>query len=151
MARHEGFTLIELMIVVAIMGILAAMAIPAYNDYTVRTKVVDLLNVAGVCKASVQEFYQAKSAMPINSTEAGCPTAGTGSAGAPVVNSGAIRVTAVGGLNTQLTGSGSGTDLVFTPLCGSPPTPTCNGSPVSEWDCKSASTISPRYLPGVCR
>ena len=151
MARHEGFTLIELMIVVAIMGILAAIAIPAYNDYTVRTKVVDLLNVAGVCKTSVGEYYQAKNQLPATTAEAGCSASGTGSASAPVVNAGAIRVTATGGLLSQLTGSGSGTDLVFTPMCGSPPTPTCTGAALTEWDCKVASTIMPRYLPGACR
>jgi type IV pilus assembly protein PilA len=151
MARHEGFTLIELMIVVAIMGILAAIAIPAYNDYTVRTKVVDLLNVAAVCKTSVGEYYQAKNQMPATSAEAGCSSTGTGSGAAPVVNVGAIRVSATGGLQTQLSGSGSGIDLVFTPMCGSPATPTCNGAPISEWDCKVASNITPRYLPGVCR
>ena len=151
MARKDGFTLIELMIVVAIMGILAAIAIPAYNDYTVRTKVVDLLNVAAVCKTSVGEYYQAKNALPATTAEAGCSAAGTGSAAAPVVNAGAIKVTATGGLLSQLTGAGSGADLVFTPMCGSPPTPTCTGASLTEWDCKVASTITPRFLPGACR
>jgi hypothetical protein len=68
-----------------------------------------------------------------------------------VVNAGAVRVTATGGLNTQLTGNGSGVDLVFTPMCGVPPTPVCTGATITEWDCKIASTISSRFLPGQCR
>ena len=150
MRQQKGFTLIELMIVVAIIGILAAIAIPAYQDYTVRAKIVDLLNVAGVCKTSVGEYYQAKNAMP-NTAEAGCSPQGTGNSAAPVVTLGAVKATAIGGLASQLTGAGSGVDLSFTPMCGTPPSPTCTGAALTEWDCKVASTINPRYLPGQCR
>ena len=69
---QKGFTLIELMIVVAIIGILAAIAIPAYSDYTKRAKVTELVTAASACKASVSEFFQAEGAFPADLNEAGC-------------------------------------------------------------------------------
>ena len=151
MAREQGFTLIEMMIVVAIIGILAAIALPAYQDYTIRAKVVDMLNVAGVCKTSVGDYYQSKTSMPVTTADAGCPSAGTINAKAATVNNGLIEVRAETALANQLAGSGSGTSLVFTPMCGSPPTPACTGGAIAQWDCKLNSTISSKYLPGECR
>ena len=75
MRKQQGFTLIELMIVVAIIGILAAIAIPAYQDYTIRAQVSEGLNLTGACKAAVTEFYQDTGGFPTDNTEAGLANA----------------------------------------------------------------------------
>ena len=145
---QKGFTLIELMIVVAIIGILAAIAIPAYQDYTIRSKVTELINAAGVCKTSVAEYYQSKGSMPNNLTAAGCSTDGTANSSAPVVTNGDITVKAAGGLLAQL---GGGTDtLGYKASCGGA---ACAGTPITNWDCNAAAgtTILPKYLPASCR
>ena len=143
---QQGFTLIELMIVVAIIGILAAIAIPAYQDYTVRSKVTELINAAGVCKTSVAEYYQTKGAMPADATTAGCSTSGTANSGPPTVAAGVITVKAISALATQL---GAGVTLGYKPNLG----PATDGSPIIGWDCTKAggTDILPKYLPASCR
>lgn len=69
---QQGFTLIELMIVVAIVGILAAVAIPAYRDYTIRSKVSEVAASIGACKSSVAEFHAGRGTLPADTAEAGC-------------------------------------------------------------------------------
>ena len=63
-SAQKGFTLIELMIVVAIIGILAAVALPAYKDYTVRTKVSEVILAASAAKNTIAEFYNVKGSIP---------------------------------------------------------------------------------------
>ncbi len=74
-ASAGGFTLIELMIVVAIIGILAGIAIPAYQDYTVRAQVVEAFSLASEIKGSVQEFRKDRGRLPKSNREAGVPDA----------------------------------------------------------------------------
>src|SRR5512143_3420096 len=78
MHRPRGFTLIELMIVVAIIGILAAIAIPAYQDYTIRAQVTEGLNLAGALKASVAESHSQTATWPVEPTALGIASAPSG-------------------------------------------------------------------------
>ena len=71
MKKQQGFTLIELMIVVAIIGILAAIAIPAYQDYTIRAQVSEGLNLAAGAKSAITEYFQDRGVLPANNADAG--------------------------------------------------------------------------------
>ncbi len=137
---QKGFTLIELMIVVAIIGILAAIAIPAYSDYTKRAKVTELVTAGSACKASVSEYFQAEQAFPADIGDAGCSNTPTDkiTSLALTANTGVITVTA------NATGAGVAGTYVLTP------TETTANSGVLEWDC-TASTIDDKYLPANCR
>src|ERR1700730_3374569 len=71
---QQGFTLIQLMIVFAILGILAAIALPAYQDYVVRSKMSESIAAIAACKTSVAEYASTKAIYPANATDAGCST-----------------------------------------------------------------------------
>jgi type IV pilus assembly protein PilA len=138
---QQGFTLIELMIVVAIIGILAAIALPAYSDYTIRSKVTEMIIAADACKGSVAEFWESKNALPANLLQAGCasnPTKYLKSLTMPV--GGQIVATA-----DPAVGVAAGTDTyVLEPLAAP-----VVGQPI-DWKC-TGSTILPKYLPAICR
>src|SRR5213079_851433 len=94
---QQGFTLIELMIVVAIVGILAAIALPAYQDYTIRARVSEAAAAAGACKTAVAEYVATNGGtMPSSTSQAGCSSTTAATqfvASTEVGNSGVITVT----------------------------------------------------------
>ena len=137
---QQGFTLIELMIVVAIIGILAAIALPAYQDYANRAKVSEVVVAADACKTAVTEYYASAGALPGDASTAGCITDATKYvSGLTVAANGVITVAA------QSTGAAGidGNSLTFTPTASS------NGT--LTWDCRTGSTITAKYLPQACR
>jgi len=143
MKKQQGFTLIELMIVVAIIGILAAIAIPAYQDYTIRAQVSEGLNLSGGAKAAVSEFRMDRGIWPSDNTAAGLTTASTDISGKYVsgvgVANGVISVTYGNDAHAVLTAASA--ILVMSPVANT-------GS--VEWVCRS-TTIADKHLPAACR
>jgi len=140
MKKQQGFTLIELMIVVAIIGILAAIAIPAYQDYTIRAQVSEGLNLAAGAKAAVTEYYQDRGAFPGDNLTAGLAASGTiigkYTTGVAVTGAGTITVTYGNDANPLLTGN-----LIMVPV---------DNTGSIGWNC-TTSTVQPKHLPAACR
>ena len=143
MRKQSGFTLIELMIVIAILGILMAIAIPAYSDYTIRAKVSEGINLSAGAKLGVSEYRLSEGALPADNDDAGLnPTISSEYVASLVVSDGLITITyqsidsAVDGQTLELipTLSTSGGALDWT----------CGGA-------ASSQTISNRYVPSSCR
>lgn len=149
---QKGFTLIELMIVVAIIGILAAVALPAYQDYTVKAKVSEIVLAASACRTNVSEVYQSTSTLPAAGNW-GCEVTNPTKYVASVTTSakGAITVTsaaATSGLPT----AAAGKKISMVPLSTASAL-AVPGSPVKEWKCGPSPTdpMPTKYLPGTCQ
>ena len=143
---QKGFTLIELMIVVAIIGILAAFALPAYQDYTKRTYVAEGLTLAASAKSAVSEFYASKAYYPANNTSAGLAAAGSiASAGLNPVKS--VNV-GTSGVITVTFGSKVTNDATLTLT----PTASATGGAIT-WVCATGASngVNAKYLPSNCR
>ena len=141
---QQGFTLIELMIVVAIIGILAAIAIPAYQDYTNRAKVTEAVSALSAATTSVGEYYTSQGSMPADATKAGVNTGAIGNyvAGLAYTQSSAT----VGVIEVTLGSTGLPSDLA-----GKKFKMTGTGSTQGvTWAC--TTTDAPvKYLPANCR
>jgi len=139
---QQGFTLIELMIVVAIIGILAAVAVPMYLDYTVRSQIAEGLNLSSGVKAGATEFYQDRGVFPTDNTEAG--------------------VEAAANIQGKYVGSVSVVDDVITIQYGNDANAQIFGETVTltadtttagsvKWVCASGGVIQDKHLPAACR
>lgn len=143
MHRTQGFTLIELMIVVAIIGLLAAIAIPAYQDYTVRAKITEATQMLARTKTGVSEYYKAQGRMPTNMAEAGFDTNIDSQYVRSVRYNGGIltaELKALGG--TANAGEVFGLSAITSPT-------------VVEWVCGTSfvtgTGVEAKYLPANCR
>lgn len=156
-ARQQGLTLIELMIVIAVIGILGALALPAYQDYTIRAKVSEMLLAANGCKTAVTEAISSSSAADVSATlPKACDSQSSKYVSAIAVDAnGVITVT---GNQDALRGStsASANAIALTPLqTGDTPIKgsTDGGKTISGWRCGPASSnpLPTKYLPASCK
>ncbi len=149
MKRQQGFTLIELMIVVAIIGILAAVAIPAYQDYTVRAKLTEVIAISNGAKTSIAEYYISEGSMPTSTTSAGISDDPEQSDYIDDIT----FATAAGGTATMTYDVGVGSIIINSNGTGTTGTWIFTASGTNSgvtWNCQGG-TVAAKYRPSACR
>ena len=156
---QKGFTLIELMIVVAIIGILAAIAIPAYQDYTIRAQVSEGLTLAAGAKTAVAEAFATTGVTPATRTAAGMTATATDTSGKYVtgvnVTNGVILVTYGNNANAAISTMTLGLTPYLSPdnsiawKCGNAAAPA--GTVVMTGATATAGSLTAKYMPASCR
>jgi len=146
---QQGFTLIELMIVVAIIGILAAIAIPQYQNYVIRSQVSEGLSLAGGQKTAVEEYYSNRGTLPTTNTQAGLPNkksiTGKYVSQVNISKKGVIKAKFASTGKQKANNALKGKVLALSPYT--------NSTSTLKWSCSpsAGTTIKPKYLPTNCR
>ena len=140
---QQGFTLIELMIVVAIVGILAAIALPAYQDYVIRSKMSEAEAAIAACKTSISEYFSTKNGLPANADQGGCSTTPTQYVASLAVDGTTGAITVVS--------ANTGAKAAECTLIMTPTFETGSNASVTLWTGSSGSTCDAKYLPSGFR